>query len=76
MLPRHSFLIFLFLPLVATAQTNLVDNKIAETRKTTLAPELDGVLDDPIWQEATVITDFFISTHYDLATLVEQVKEG
>ncbi len=34
------------------------DVKIADVRKTNLAPVLDGVLDDPIWQEARMITDF------------------
>ena len=33
------------------------DNKQVEIRKTTLAPVLDGVLDDAIWQEAVVLTD-------------------
>ncbi len=32
--------------------------KSVDIRRTTLQPEIDGILDDEIWQEATVITDF------------------
>ena len=55
-LTRFIFFIFLLLPIVAIAQANFADNKVAEIIKTTLSPVLDGVLDDPIWQEATKVT--------------------
>ncbi len=34
------------------------DSKITDVPKTNLEPVLDGILDDPIWQEARVINDF------------------
>ncbi len=33
------------------------DAKTTQIHKTTLVPNLDGILDDPIWQEATQISD-------------------
>lgn len=50
-------LLFFFLSSIAIAQPASVDNKLADIRKTTLTPVLDGVLDDAIWQESTKITD-------------------
>lgn len=56
----------LITPLVSLAQSELSaapviqtsDAKITDVAKTNLVPILDGVLDDPIWQEARMITDF------------------
>ncbi len=39
---------------VGSAQGNS-DNKSAQVTRTNLTPVLDGILNDPIWQEATVI---------------------
>lgn len=48
----------------STATNSAVDTeaafirKSADIRRTALVPVIDGVLDDEIWQQATVITDF------------------
>jgi len=49
------YLIFLSLQLQAQPATS---NSTAQISRTNLEPVLDGMLDDPIWQEATVITEF------------------
>ena len=41
----------------ADSQASFI-RKSADIRRTTLTPVIDGVLDDEIWQQATVITDF------------------
>ena len=60
------FLVLSSFPMMALAQSGtpgstLLQNsetKLVDVHKTSLVPVLDGVLDDPIWREATVITDF------------------
>lgn len=41
----------------APATSQNTDVKLAEIQRTTLSPTLDGVLDDPVWQQATQISD-------------------
>jgi hypothetical protein len=60
--PRCSALVVLLLlsPLAAFAQLSASANtsrKSVEIHRTELAPEIDGVLDDEIWKNATVISD-------------------
>lgn len=44
--------------LLALAQPVSIGPASAQINRTTLEPVLDGRLDDPIWQQATVISDF------------------
>lgn len=59
----YVFLLLALLPALLYGQNSATDTeatfirKSADIRRTSLQPIIDGVLDDEIWQQATVITD-------------------
>jgi hypothetical protein len=50
---RSLFIIFMLVSIYAFAQTTI------EAQKTTVRPKIDGRLDESVWNDAAVITDFF-----------------
>ena len=50
------FIITVFIPLSLNAQQQ--DNKVLSAEKIKQKPEIDGILDDPIWDKATEATNF------------------
>ena len=56
--PVRSFLACLLLSVAAPALSQSVDSKDIQAVRTDERPVLDGRLDEPLWQNAAVITDF------------------
>ncbi len=59
-----ALVLFWLFPTLAYGKNSAVDEassfvrRSIDIRRTTLEPVIDGVLDDEIWQQATIITDF------------------